>query len=225
MSDNSLTPEEMTELEAHANNAVLLGGVETRSVAEVGDVKIDERIITVVAVPYEQPTPVPFQGDVWNEVFSRSAFNGLDVAKRRIPATSCLELPAPNHGGARIVGRATAAFPDSTEGLITELKISHTAAGDDTLELARDGNLSVSVGFMVKNRLDQMLDRGSKTRRIARAFLDHIAFVGQPAYPGARVLATRGDGSDTEMAPSQTPALDDLLNDPIFQWAQKRSTS
>lgn len=225
MSDDitALTPDEIRELEGHANNGVLLGGIETRSVAEVDDVKVDQRIITVIAVPYEQPTQVPFQRDVWNEVFSRSAFDGLDVSKRRIPTTACLEIPAPNHQGAKLVGRAVEARSDDPRGLVTDLKISRTSTGDDALELARDGNLSVSVGFMVKNRLDQVLDARSKTRRIARAFLDHIALVGQPAYAGAGVIGTRGEGSDTEIGESRTPALDEFLEDDIFKWAQDRA--
>jgi HK97 family phage prohead protease len=199
--------------------------VETRSVANVDNVSLDERIITVIAVPYEQPTPVPFQNDIWNEVFTRSAFNGLDATKRRIPATACLQIPAPEHRGGQLVGRAHAFFPEREEGLVTDLKISRTPVGDETLELARDGNLSVSVGFYVKGRLDETLDRGRRERRINRAFLDHIAFVAQPAYSGAKVLGTRSDGSDGAPGRTDTPNLDSFLEDAIFQWANNRKTS
>lgn len=197
-------------------------GIETRSAASLDDVNISERIITVIAVPFEQATPVPFQRELWNEVFTRTAFNGLDATTRRIPATACLDVPDRGHSNGRVVGRA-ALFDHSCEtGLRTELKISRTDHGDETLELARDGSLDVSVGFSVRNRLDQQLDRATRTRRVNRAYLEHIAFVAdRPAYPGAKVLAVRSDGSpDLEI--STTPNLDAYLDDPIFLWANQR---
>jgi hypothetical protein len=200
--------------------------IETRSVSNVDDVNMDQRIITVIAVPYEQPTTVPFQQSIWNEVFSRSAFKGIESRiqnplARRIPATACLQIPAPNHSGGQLVGRVIEAFPDREQGLITDIKISRTDQGDATLELARDGALSPSVGFMVKNRLDESLDRVNKVRRINRAFLDHLAFVGEPAYPGAKVLAVRSEGG-SDLSRPVTPNLDDYLDDPIFQWSRNR---
>lgn len=222
----ALTPEEIEAMElGQVPPGATPGwhpGVETRSTS-VGEVNFADRIITVIAVPYEQPTPVPFQRDIWNEVFSRSAFNGLDAATRRIPATACLDVPDKGHSNGKVVGRAQAFYPDSAEGLITELKISRTGPGDETLELANDRNVDVSVGYMVKNRLDQMLDPNTKTRRINRAFLDHIAFVAdRPAYPGAKVLAVRTEAGDDSVVPG-TPSIDDFQNDPIFQWANSRT--
>jgi phage head maturation protease len=219
-----LTPEEIEAMQVGQvpPGAGHIGLIETRTSATIGGVDFAERVITVLAVPYEQPTPVPFQRDVWNEVFSRSAFNGLDAVTRRVPATACLDVPDHGHSGGKLVGRAQAFVLDRPEGLIGELKISRTAAGDETLELANDGSLGVSVGFMVKNRLDESLDRMSKTRRINRAFLDHIAFVAdKPAYPGAQVLAVRTEGGE-DPNPSATPYIDDFLSDPIFQQANER---
>lgn len=199
--------------------------IETRSAAVVGDVDVAERIITVLAVPYEQPTLVPYRNELWQEMFLRSAFRGMESSTRRVPVTACLQLPADNHSGGELVGRAISFAPDSQDGLVSELKISRTPAGDNTLELARDNALSVSVGFMVKNRLDEQLDRNAKIRRISRAFLDHIAFVGQPAYPGAKVLAMRSDGSVDESPQSNTPLLDEFLNDPVFAEMLRRHNS
>lgn len=196
--------------------------IETRSAA-VDNCDWGQRIITVVAVPYEQPTPVTFRGGVWNEVFERSAFAGLDVRKRRIPVTSCLQIPDRSHGEGRIVGRISETYSDRPEGYIADLKISRTEKGDETLELARDDALSVSVGFMVKNPYqDETLDTRAKTRRIHRAFLDHLAFVGQPAYPGAKVLAMRSADTIEEVEESPTPEIDKWLADPIIQWAMNR---
>lgn len=208
--------------------AMIVPVIETRASVVIGDVDIPERIITVVAVPYEQPTKVPFRGGVWDEVFMRSAFRGMESSTRRIPVTACLKLPQSHrnedHADAELVGRAARFFPDRDEGLIADLKISRTTAGDNTLELARDNALAPSAGFMVKSRLDEQLDRSKLVRRISRAFLDHIAFVATPAYPGARVLAMRSDGS-AEEPPSNTPLLDEFLTDPFFQAILNRKNS
>jgi phage head maturation protease len=222
MSNEQLTPEEVEAMklgQVPPGAEPPMPSIETRSAAQVGDINTSERIITVIAVPYEQATRVPFQREVWNEIFTRSAFDGFDPARRRIPATACLEVPAPNHGGGKIVGRVVKVYPERTEGLIADLKISETDDGDKTLALARDDALSLSVGFMVKNRLDETLDRPSRTRRINRAFLDHIAFVGQPAYEGTKVLAMRDGSLDEDETVSATPNLDKFLSDPAFDWS------
>ena len=201
--------------------------VETRSVGvQVDGVDFGQRIITVLAVPYEQPTQVPFLRDVYSEVFSRSAFKGIEGLSRKIPATAALDVPAENHKGGRLVGKVLSSDPYRNEGLVSEIKVSRTPLGDETLELASDGAVDVSVGFMVKNKLDQDVDRYHKTRRINRAFLDHLAFVGQPAYPGAKVLAMRSDGSVQEepaQSYSPTPRMDEFLSDPILRWAHDRA--
>jgi hypothetical protein len=73
---------------------------------------------------------------------------------------------------------------------------------------------------------DQRLDRRSRTRRILRAFVDHVAFVEDPAYVGAEVLAVRAGQSGLvaadQMPLPETPNLDEWLNDPTFQWASQR---
>jgi phage head maturation protease len=107
------------------------------------------------------------------------------------------------------------------------MKISRTARGDETLELARDGILSASAGFMVKGRLDQTLDRRSMTRRIHRAFLDHVSLVGTPAYEGAKIMAFRNSADSPEalLPPLVTPRVDDWLNDPIHRWLAPASAT
>ncbi|AAN01971.1 gp39 [Mycobacterium phage Corndog] len=199
--------------------------VETRSeTVQLDNVDFGQRIITVLAVPYEQPTQVMYRSEMWSEVFTRSAFNGIESQNRKIPATAALEIPAPNHDGGRLVGKVISSNPYHEAGLICEVKVSRTDYGDETLELARDDALSASIGFLVKNpKFDQDLDRYTKTRRVNRAFLDHLAFVGQPAYEGARVLAMRGEDRllEPETPLSPTPRLDEFLNDPILQWASK----
>lgn len=226
MADDTPSPEELREMEAEAINLGFNPQVETRSVSSVDGVNFAERTITVLAVPYESPAIVPFRGLLYQEVFTRSAFNGIETREtnpqaRRIPVTACLDLHAPDHRGGKLCGRASAFFPSREDGLVTALKISRTPIGDETLELANDGTLSPSVGFAVKNRLDEDINMRARTRRINRAFLDHIAFVAEPAYPGAKVLSVRGaGGSDIEPNGSTTPMMDELLNDPVLQWAR-----
>ena len=203
---------------------VAAAAVEMRSAA-VDGVDFGQRIITMLAMPYEQPTKVPFRQEIWNEVFSRTAFNGIETRKRRIPATAVFELPAPDHRGGRLCGRVIGADPSSQSGLVTELKISRTELGDEALELARDDALSASVGFMVKDPFrDQELERRTRTRRVNRAFLDHLALVAQPAYNGTGVLAMRsGAVSEADLPPlPPTPRLDEYLNDPVLRWAAEK---
>lgn len=206
-----------------ARDSLSIPVVETRSAA-VNDVDYGQRIITLLSVPYEVPTMVNFRGQPWSEVFTRTAFQGLDASKRSIPATASLNVPNINHEGGRVCGRVINAYPDRPEGLVTDLKISRTPLGDETLELARDDALFASVGFMVKHpHRDERLDRINRTRRVDRAFLDHVALVAQPAYPGTKVLAMRhadrAAEQDTEVV---TPSMDEFANDPMWQWARNR---
>jgi hypothetical protein len=63
------------------------------------------------------------------------------------------------------------------------------------------------------------------TRRINRAFLDHLSFVPQPAYAGAKVLGIRDAGpvvSARELSQLVTPNLDEYLADPTTVWANER---
>lgn len=211
------------------------GAVETRSSSVAIDgVNFPERTITLIAVPYEQPAPVLFNRDVWNEVFSRSAFDGLDKwitspRARSIPATASLIIPNPNHDEGRLIGRvieARSGTVDGEEGLITKVKVSKGSMGDDTLHLAADLAVSPSVGFQIKDpQRDQVLNRATKTRRVNRAFLHHLSFVAEPAYSGARILSVRSNDELTNQNPPAAPLMDQFANDPILQWALNRTNN
>lgn len=198
--------------------------------ANLDNVNFAERIITMIAVPYEEEAPVFYRGGIWKEVFSRTAFHGIEARltedhPRSIPATALLDVPAPpnDHSGARLIGRVTNVYSDRSEGLVLDVRISKTPHGDDTLELAADGAVSPSVGFMAGGS-GQVLDRQTMTRRINRAFLDHVAFVGQPAYTGAQVLSVRQGGNLTTAALPElvTPNLDQIMCDPLIQEIAQR---
>lgn len=214
---------------------VIPGEVETRSSSVTIDaVNFPERTITMIAVPYEQPTMVEFKRDIWNEVFSRSAFDGIETRLTNpralpIPATASLVIPNPNHDNGQLIGRvvdARSGTVEGEEGLIAKVRVSNTRNGDDTLQLANDNALSASVGFQIKDpSRDQQLDQYSKTRRITRAFLHHLSFVAEPAYAGARILSVRSGDDLSNVDPGTTPRLSEFLNDPIMQWANERANS
>jgi phage head maturation protease len=102
--------------------------------------------------------------------------------------------------------------------LVAEVRIAATLLGDETLALADERMVDLSVGFGVRGS-DQVLSRPK--RIIKRAFLDHIAFVGAPAYVGAKVLAVRArdDVDAAELPRLETPNLNEVM-----AWLQARSS-
>ena len=181
--------------------------------AVVADVDFTERVVSVVAVPYEEEAVVEYRGELWKESFLRGAWDGIENRSDPIRANR-------DHDKTRTIGRALRWFPSRDEGLVGEVRIAPTPLGDETLTLADEDMLSVSAGFGVRGS-DQILNR--PFRRIKRAFMDHLAFVESPAYAGARVLAVRDDGEPVEAAalpPLVTPHLDEVL-----AWLEARSLS
>lgn len=188
--------------------------IEIRSTStEVADVNMKQRIITLVTVPYDQQAEVGYRGEVWKESFSPAAFHGIEKRPERIRVNR-------EHVRGNTVGKAVAFYPERREGLVSDLRIAKTLRGDDTLALAEEDCLSASVGFGVLPS-NQVLDRAKMTRRINKAWLDHIALVESPAYAGAGVLDVRDAVSALHLAgePLPTPFLDDFMSDPIVRRA------
>jgi len=196
-----------------------LGPIETRE-SEIAGVNFKERIITTIAVPYEQTALVPGgqgfgrAGEVWREVFSRGAFASITSSPQRIRANR-------DHDKARTVGKVMAFYPERNEGLVAEVRMAKTPLGDETLELADADCLGASVGFATRAS-GQHLDRFTRTRRVNDAYLDHLAFVASPAYEGANVLSVRHNPVIDAPPTGATPALDYALQDPVFLWAAQR---
>ncbi|OFB37966.1 hypothetical protein BA059_16860 [Mycolicibacterium sp. (ex Dasyatis americana)] len=183
----------------------------------VGEVDFTQRLITVVAVPYEQPALVEYRSELWHELFERGSLNSVAGAPHRVRANR-------DHNKSRTIGKVTQFWPDREEGLVAEVRIAKTPLGDETLALADDDCLSASVGFGVRPA-DQVLDRKTMTRRIKTAYLDHLSFVESPAYVGAQVLSVRDDATAVcaaTMDPLRTPNLDQFTEDPILRWATER---
>lgn len=172
--------------------------IEYRTASNV-EVRHAQRLIDIIAVPYDEVAEVNIRGRWVSESIAPGAFTGVhgDVTVNR---THDLERP---------LGRVASFHPQDPRGLRTELKISRTRDGDDVLELAADGLLSPSVGFQVLPGGEEWsMDR--RSRRVTKARLVHIGMTGDPAYVGAKVLAVRSS-SDTQVSEKvATPLLDRL---------------
>lgn len=193
----------MTEAEGRQ----LAPPVEFRT-SNVADVDRAQRRIEVIAVPYNEEGLVEYRGEIWRESFDPAAFAGIET--RSDPKKVLANL---DHDRRRTIGKVVDWFPSRTDGLVADVKVAKTPLGDETLALAEDDVLSASIGFAARNR-DQLFDRKTMTRRILRAFADHLAFTTSPTYAGAGVLNVR-EGLEAQtaagMPPLVTPALDDLL--------------
>lgn len=195
----------MTELEASpALEEAPQAPVEFRS-SSVAGVNFAQRTIEVIAVPYEQAAPVEYRGELWNEIHCRGAYDGIEKRPNRVKSNR-------DHERQRTIGKVINFWPSRQEGLVAVVKVSKTDLGDETLALCDDEVLGGSVGFAVRGS-DQDLDKRSRTRRIKRAYLDHLAFVPDPAFVGAEVLSVRHAGHPllaSELEPLVTPNLDEL---------------
>ena len=177
-------------------------GVELRS-ASVGVVDRLERIIELIAAPYNEETVVEYRGQMIRESIEPGAFSGIDQRADSFHVTANRE-----HDYGRTFGKVVE-FRDAPHGLVAQVYASETSLGDETLRLAADGVLKASVGMVVRPR-DQILKDG--LRRIRKAYLDHIALVPNPAYRGAGVLAVRQESSGVgPSAEVSTPRLDAVL--------------
>jgi HK97 family phage prohead protease len=157
------------------------------------EVRHAQRVIDLIAVPYNEATDVLRRGRWVVESVDPDAFAGVhgDVTVNR---AHDLESP---------LGRVSSFHPNDPRGLRAELRISRTAAGDDVLELAADGLLAPSIGFQ---SLGEEWSTDRSAVKVTKAKLVHIALTGDPAYKGAKVLAVRTAAEALPRVP--TPNLD-----------------
>lgn len=195
----------MTELEqSPASTEAPAAPVEFRS-SNVASVNFAQRIIELIAVPYEEEAAVEYRGEMWKERFLRGAWDGIEKRAGRVRANR-------DHDGRRTIGKVASFWPSREEGLVAAVRIAQTPLGDETLALADEDCLGASVGFAVRGS-DQEFDRKARTRVIRRAFMDHLAFVPDPAYEGAGVLSVRSVSSPaSDLQPLVTPELDQLAD-------------
>jgi phage head maturation protease len=193
----------VTELEqSPASSEAPAAPVEFRS-SNVASVNFAQRIIELIAVPYEEEAAVEYRGEMWRERFLRGAWDGIEKRAGRVRANR-------DHDGRRTIGKVANFWPSREEGLVAAVRIAPTPLGDETLSLADEDCLGASVGFAVRGS-DQELDRRTRMRIIRRAFMDHLAFVPDPAYEGAGVLSVRSSSSPAvDLQPLVTPDLDEM---------------
>jgi phage head maturation protease len=169
-----------------------------------GDLSVDwvERMITLVAMPYDEDAVAVVRGRVVIESCAPGAFDGVERRANRVKVNR-------DHDYQRTVGRAVGLHPSRTEGLVTELRIAKTALGDETLALADDHSLEASVGFSVMPGGERWLE-GRNRRRLERLFVDHIAMVPEGAY-NAQVIDVRAATTTALVDLVATPSLDEFL--------------
>lgn len=220
-----------TEEKAKAQLAALYASEKTESrkeapiesrAATVEGVNFPERLIEVLAIPYEQEAIVEYRGQIWRETIERGAFDGIEKRPEKFQVQVFRGHEAGEHFQSRpetsgLIGKVVSFAPEPPEGLIAKAKIAKTPLGDETLTLADEGVLGVSVAFGVRGS-DQVLDRIHQKRRIRRAFVDHLAFPDRGAYQGAQVLDVRSKRRQAEeLAPLETPRLDEVV-----AWMEER---
>jgi phage head maturation protease len=171
-----------------------------RVATAVGDVDTEERIIEVIAVPYDEEAVVEYRQQYWKESFERGAFDGIEERPHPIMVNR-------EHVRGSTVGKVLKWWPDRVEGLVAEVLVAETVLGDETLALAKGGMIRASIGFGVRPR-DQVLDRQKMTRRIRKAFADHLSLVEAPAYAGTTVLGVRSAEHEPVLASDLSPIVD-----------------
>jgi HK97 family phage prohead protease len=194
-----------------------MDGVELRS-STITDVDTRQRLIDLVAVPWEEEGEVMWRGESWREVFVRGAFDGIEDHAGRVPVNH-------EHVRGQTVGKVVN-FTNGDQGLLGRVKVGKTPLGDDILNLAEEDMVSASVGFRIEKPSDVQINRRTRLRRVMRAFVDHLAMTESPVYAGARVLAVRAEPSGLEVVEQEplpsTPALDEIRDDEVFAWARRR---
>jgi phage head maturation protease len=182
------------------------------------DVNFKDRIIEVIAVPWDQKAEVRWRDETWGEVFERSAFDEAVQGSVRIPVNR-------EHQRGYTVGRIVNMDSGNVQGLLASVKVARTPRGDDTLQLASEGMLGASIGYFIRKASDVALDRSAMLRRVKRAFLDHLSMVESPAFAGAETVAVHDVSTPHPAAGTQplvTPSLDEWMTDDVLSWASTR---
>lgn len=150
------------------------------------EVRSDGRTVVGIVAPFDHPAVIHVRGGSFTEMIRRGAF-ARTIAER---GANRVKLLALHNERAMPLGRAHTLRED-TAGLYGELRISKTTAGDEALELLRDGALDAfSIGFTVPGDGERWSRDGS-TRELIAVRLHEVSLVNFPAYETARVVAVR----------------------------------
>ena len=182
--------------------------IETRS-AVVTDVQFPERIISLIAAPYNEWAAVQYKGRWIEESFNPGAFGAIQNRAHRF-------LVNMEHDFNRVMGRCQALHPDRNEGLVADVRIRRGPEGDQVLLDADDGMIGASVGFGALPEHQHWETRSR--RKVLKAFLDHIGLTFTPIYAGANVIDVRSASVQPELLQAEplatpTPNLDKIMLD------------
>lgn len=148
------------------------------------------RTVHGIIVPFGRVARVSDGGPFYDEMFERGAFS--KTIRERGDRVKLLSQHMTRNNP---LGRATL-LREEASGLYGEFHVSKTAAGDEALELLRDGALdSFSVGFSAIKHVK----RSSVTVR-TEVGLREASLVTFPAYADALVGGIRGQFSEDELA-------------------------
>ena len=142
------------------------------------------RTICGIACPFDQPAEVADRiGRPYTETVVRGAFaRTISERANRIKARTM-------HDKAVLPVGSASMLREDTAGLYAELRIAQTQAGDDVLELVREGHVNgLSIGFRPV-RDDWNATRSAVSRLEVALF--EISVVDEPAYSGAVISGVR----------------------------------
>lgn len=145
------------------------------------EVRAEQRTVVGICVPFDLPTDI----GRYIESFKRGAFS-----KTIQESMSKVKFLAAHDAAKLPLGRATLLREDAN-GLYGEFKVSKTHAGDEVLELIKDGALDAfSIGFRpVPARDSWNHDRSAVVRH--EVMLREVSVVTFPAFQDAKILAVR----------------------------------
>lgn len=176
---------------------------ETISRAFVADIEVRAdgtgRTVHGLVVPFDTISRVSDGGPSYQEAFQRGAF-----ARTINAGAGRVKLLSHHNARSNPLGRATLLREDAS-GLYGEFHVSSTRAGDEALELIRDGALdSFSVGF----RPIQQTKRAGVVWRTEVAMRE-ASLVTFPAYEGALVSGVRA----ADLAPEELAEIARMLRE------------
>lgn len=166
-------------------------------------VAVRSREIDVLAVPYGTPAQVFDPGlGLYTETIAPDAF-GTPARPNRIKVLR-------DHDLHRLIGHCRSVHPNRADGLHATFHVAQTPLGDESLALAKDGSLHVSVGFAADPDGDDWnRDRSEVVRHRCQAW--EMSLVPFPAYDEADVLAVRrAPDPAVDVVRSPTPNLDQI---------------
>lgn len=172
----------------------------TRATPADMEIRGDGRTVVGLCCPFGQPATVGgFQR--YTETIRRGAF-ARTIAER---GAGKVKFLAQHQHDALPLGRAELLREDA-RGLYGEFRVSKTVAGDEALELIRDGALdAMSIGFRPVR--DQWSADRSRVERV-EVRLFEVSAVAFPAYEGAQIQGVRSvDPPDLSRFDFTTPDL------------------